>query len=159
MLKKIDAIIIKTHRFSKPNVLQTGSALLEALIAVLIFSVGLLGMLKVQADSIVRSTDALYRIEANALAQELISIIWTDKSNAASYAHYGESTTCDTAVGAASTNANLKAWLTSINLPGFTAKNQMVKISTIDNSIRVRVCWRTSDTVLFSNVELVSQLP
>lgn len=55
---------------------QTGSMILEAMIAVLVFSLGVLGIVGLQAASIKASTDAKYRSEANLLANELIGRMW-----------------------------------------------------------------------------------
>lgn len=55
---------------------QSGSMLLEALIAVLIFSMGILAIVGLQAASIQASSDAKYRTEASFLANQLIGQMW-----------------------------------------------------------------------------------
>lgn len=67
---------------SKP---QTGSALLEALIAVLLFSFGILGIVAMQATAAKLVADSRYRIEASLLADELMGRIWSDITNAPAY--------------------------------------------------------------------------
>jgi len=57
---------------------QSGSFLLEALIGVLIFSFGILGIVGLQAQSLRHTGDAEYRAEATYLANSLISKMWTD---------------------------------------------------------------------------------
>jgi type IV pilus assembly protein PilV len=57
---------------------QSGSFLLEALIGVLIFSFGILGIVGLQAQSLRHTGDAEYRAEATYLANSLISAMWTD---------------------------------------------------------------------------------
>jgi len=57
---------------------QSGSFLLEALIGVLIFSFGILGIVGLQAQSLRHTGDAEYRAEASYLANSLISKMWTD---------------------------------------------------------------------------------
>lgn len=55
--------------------------LLEALVAILIFSVGILGIVKLQAASIQQSAAAEYRTMASMLANDVISQMWvSDKS-------------------------------------------------------------------------------
>ena len=62
---------------------QSGSVILESMIAVLIFSLGILGIVGLQAASIKASTDAKYRSEASLLANELIGRMWVgDRSQA-----------------------------------------------------------------------------
>ena len=56
---------------------QAGSALLEALVAILIFSFGVLGLIGILAGSIRATNDARYRAEAANLAQGLIGDMWS----------------------------------------------------------------------------------
>ena len=51
---------------------QSGVMLLEALIAILIFSLGVLGVVGMQASAIAASRDAKYRTDAALLANEII---------------------------------------------------------------------------------------
>lgn len=56
---------------------QQGAFLLEALIAILVFSMGILAVVGLQASAIKVSTDAKYRSDASLLANELIGQMWT----------------------------------------------------------------------------------
>jgi type IV pilus assembly protein PilV len=56
---------------------QSGVMLIEALIAILIFSVGILGLVGLQASAVTASTDAKYRSEAALLSNEVIGKMWT----------------------------------------------------------------------------------
>lgn len=51
---------------------QSGVMLLEALIAILIFSLGILGIVGLQASAVAASRDAKYRTDAALLANELV---------------------------------------------------------------------------------------
>jgi type IV pilus assembly protein PilV len=63
---------------NRPSVVaQAGSALLEALVAILIFSFGVLGLIGILAGSIRATNDARYRAEAANLAQGLIGDMWS----------------------------------------------------------------------------------
>ena len=63
---------------------QAGSVLLEALIAILIFSMGILAIVGLQAASAQASTEARYRTEASLLANQLIGQMWvSDKASLA----------------------------------------------------------------------------
>jgi len=55
---------------------QSGVMLIEALIALLIFSIGILGIVGLQASAVNASSDAKYRSEAALLANELIGRMW-----------------------------------------------------------------------------------
>lgn len=59
------------------SVRQTGSYLLEALIAILIFSFGVLGLIGLLGSSIRITNDARYRSEAANLANAMIAEMWT----------------------------------------------------------------------------------
>jgi len=58
---------------------QQGAYLLEALIGILVFSFGVLGIVGLQAQAIRFTNDAEYRAEAVYLANALISQMWSDK--------------------------------------------------------------------------------
>jgi type IV pilus assembly protein PilV len=58
---------------------QRGVLLLEALIGLLIFSIGILAMVAMQATAISQVTDAKYRTEASTLADRMIGTIWANK--------------------------------------------------------------------------------
>ena len=58
---------------------QHGAFLLEALIGILIFSLGVLGIVGLQAQAIRFTNDSEYRAEAVYLANSLISQMWGDK--------------------------------------------------------------------------------
>jgi type IV pilus assembly protein PilV len=68
---------------------QGGVMLLEALIAILIFSIGILAVVGMQAVTIKNVTDSKHRTEAAFLANKLLSQMWTDAGNIASYAYPG----------------------------------------------------------------------
>jgi type IV pilus assembly protein PilV len=55
---------------------QTGYMLLEGLISIVIFSVGVLGVVGMQAASIKDNSAAKYRTDASFLANELIGRMW-----------------------------------------------------------------------------------
>src|SRR5690242_6362179 len=65
---------------------QQGVMLLEALIGVLIFSIGILAMIGMQAIAMRATMDAKYRSEASFLANEIIADMWVDRANLANYA-------------------------------------------------------------------------
>jgi type IV pilus assembly protein PilV len=60
---------------------QTGAYLLEALVGILIFSFGILGIVGLQAQAIRLTNDSEYRAEAVYMANSLISRMWTDNPN------------------------------------------------------------------------------
>lgn len=65
---------------------QRGVALLESLIALLIFSMGILAIVGLQGYMVKATTEGRSRTEATFLAQNRIAMIWADPSNIAAYA-------------------------------------------------------------------------
>jgi len=65
---------------------QQGFALVEVLVAVLLFSIGILAVVGMQAFSIGAVTDAKYRADASFLANQAIGRLWGDPTNLASQA-------------------------------------------------------------------------
>jgi type IV pilus assembly protein PilV len=64
---------------------QKGVVLIEALIAVLIFSFAVLGIVGLQAAMIKNTGDAKYRADASNIAQQIIAVMWTDPANMGTY--------------------------------------------------------------------------
>lgn len=65
---------------------QRGVALLEALIALLIFSMGILAVVGLQANALRNTTEARLRIDASYFADQILGQMWVDRANLASYA-------------------------------------------------------------------------
>lgn len=128
---------------------QQGVMLLEALVGVLIFSIGILGMVSMQATAIQNSAAATYRTEASYLANQIIGTMWADRTNLASYSLNNGGTRC--ATGASdTTNANVFNWLQNdvVRLPGNTRTvsglngfQQKIEIGA-GNLVTVTLCWQ-----------------
>lgn len=65
---------------------EKGSVLLEGLIAILIFSFGILAIVGLQANSMRITTDAKMRIDASNIANQRVGAMWTDTGNLAAHA-------------------------------------------------------------------------
>ena len=81
---------------------QAGVMLIEALIGILIFSIGILALIGMQGAAMRNTTDAKYRSEAAFLTNRIISEMWVDRANLAKY---------DTTAAA---YAPRTAWLTDV---------------------------------------------
>ncbi len=64
---------------------QRGYVLVEAMIAILIFSVGVLALVGLQAEMAKNTTDSQFRAEASYIAQQRIGMMWSDPDNLTSY--------------------------------------------------------------------------
>ena len=137
----------------RPVVAQTGSALLEALVAILIFSFGVLGLIGILAGSIRATNDARYRAEAANLAQGLIGDMW---STAAA--------DLDAQFGAG--GAKLTAWQTQVAnlLPSATGANLPVVdltqpgLSSQSRSVVVTVFWQMPGETSRHQVLITAQI-
>ena len=76
----------KTSRAPKR---QSGVMLIEALLAILIFSIGILAVVGMQSVAVKAVAQSKYRSEASFLANELMAQIWVNAGNVGSYAYAG----------------------------------------------------------------------
>jgi len=68
---------------------QAGVMLIEALVAILIFTLGIIAVLGMQSASILQVSQSKYRTDASYLANQIIGKMWADRTNLASYATAG----------------------------------------------------------------------
>ncbi len=71
---------LKKHRT------QSGVVLIEALVAVLIFSLGILALVGLQGAMIKNTGELKYRADASFIAQKRLGRMWADPENLANYA-------------------------------------------------------------------------
>ena len=119
------------------RIAQSGVALLEAMVAVLIFSFGVLGLIAILAGSIRATNDARYRAEAANLAQALLGAMWSTRA-----------ADLDTEFGAG--GPQLVAWQSQVAslLPAATGSNLPIVdlsqpgLSTQSRSVVVTMFWQ-----------------
>lgn len=112
---------------------QSGYMLLEVLISILLFSVGILGTIATQAVAVRSNSEARYRIDASFLANSLIARMWTgDRSPTNLQSSYGVS------------GSRYLAWLADVQaqLPGVTANPPTVQFTTEASGIAVTATVR-----------------
>lgn len=129
---------------------EQGSVLLEALIAVLIFTLGILGLMGIQANAIGLSIDAKFRADAAYLANQIVSQMWVDRANLDTYAHKPTGAACSP-TGANSGNAKVYSttsgsWTYQIakSLPGASADKQQIKVTAVGatRQVEIAICWK-----------------
>ncbi len=136
---------------------QRGVFLLEALVAILIFSLGVLGMVAMGAAAVSAQSDAHYRTEAANLTDEIASTITlnVDYSSADAlaasllpFAHQPNGGGCqftgDKSGDDAVTDWIAKVSAASSGLPGATGTSQQIVVATGAgfNRVTVTVCWQ-----------------
>ena len=114
---------------------QRGSSLLEGLLAILLFSIGLLSLLMLLSATLIESSNARYRIEASLLISDLVSHMWIgDHSLNGLKTRFADTTSKD-----------YQSWFTSVSnrLPGVSAKLNAPQI-TIDDArnVTVNIRWQ-----------------
>lgn len=64
---------------------QQGVVLVEAMIAILIFSMGVLAIVGLQAAMIKNTSESKFRADASYIAQQRLGMMWADPDNPAAY--------------------------------------------------------------------------
>lgn len=110
--------------------------LLEGLIAVLIFSVGILAIVGMQAAAVKAVGDAKYRSDASILANELIGRMWaSDRTIATMQTNFSSPD-----------GASYRVWRDRVQatLPGISAGSALLPNVAIDNagSVTVTIFWK-----------------
>ena len=111
---------------------QKGVSLLEALIGILIFSIGILAVVGMQAAAIKTVAESKYRMDAGFLANEIVGEMWANRTNLASYAYAG-----------GTPPTVLTDWVAKVNaaLPGAAANPPTIAIAA-GNEITVTIFWQ-----------------
>lgn len=127
---------------------QRGVMLIEALIGLLIFMLGILALIGMQAVAMQYTIDAKYRSEASFLANQIIGTMWVDRTNINAY---------DTTSGAGTTQRT--AWVSSVleTLPGATGANAP-GIAISGRQATVTVSWQRPGEASASNHTAVAQI-
>jgi type IV pilus assembly protein PilV len=125
-----------------PRRSQSGVSLLEALLGILIFSVGILALVALQSLSVKATTESKFRADAAFLASQLVSEMWTDFTGASTgqYTINANGNNCAFAGGPAS--AKTARWIAAVKqaLPGATDDSIQV-VTGANNLISINICW------------------
>jgi|SRR5450631_3508728 type IV pilus assembly protein PilV len=114
-----------------------GFSLIEVLVAMTIFSVGVLGLLGMYARAVTNFSDSKYRTDAALLADSLINDIWINRANITQYAYNGSTAT-----------ATIQPWLSAVAaaLPKGTAA-----VTVAGTQVQVQVFWQPPDAPVRHN--------
>lgn len=127
--------------------MQSGGMLLEALIAILLFSIAILGLAGLQARGIEVVRDAEYRAQASLFANQIVGHMWADRFNVPLFALNAGAAAC--AVGNNnSAHPAVISWLNGLAgavpgaLPGAAGLTQQIEVDP-NNVVTVTVCWQS----------------
>ncbi|MES2830399.1 MAG: type IV pilus modification protein PilV [Pseudomonadota bacterium] len=161
---------------------EAGFSLLECMLALLIVTLGIVGLMSLQGNSIIAVHEAKMRSDAGLLANEMIGLLWVDRLNLANYALNPASASCTTngtsgssgssgtggsgagggptGPGSNSTsNAVVASWESRIAeaLPGASAYAQSITIGN-GNVVTIMLCWRGPQDTAPRTYTTVSQI-
>lgn len=111
---------------------QSGVLLIEVMIAILIFSFGLLGLAGLQANATQNSTNAEERIRASLLANDMVSMLWVKQS---------VNNTNTTAAISTAAAADITAWQTQVAASGLP--NAAGTVAFAGNLATVTITWKS----------------
>ena len=151
--------------------------MIEALIAILIFCLGILGMVAMGGAAIGAQSDAQYRTDAAKWADNLAAEIalTVDRGSAAglsaslaSFAHQTAGANCAFS-GTASPNSVVTNWISDLSspsvtqaaLPGATSAGQQVKVDSSAaafNRVEITICWKAPADVAMRSHTLVTYI-
>jgi type IV pilus assembly protein PilV len=115
---------------------QLGAVLLEALIAILIFSFGILAIAGLQGAMVKNTTDAQYRAQASYIAQQAIGRMWANPNNLSSFD--GSTTIAPEVLPNAALTIETVGFTNRVNVtvtwkqPGTTTTHQFMTSASID---------------------------
>ena len=161
---------------------QGGFFLIEAMVAILIFALGILGLVAMGGTAVSAQSDAQYRTEASGLADAIaaqiaLGIVRTDEATKAatlaSFAHQptpapttvpapcsfaGTPLTAVTAPGVYPLLQRAANLTTTPGLPGATDVNQQIFIDGAGtfNRVVITLCWKTSSDSAWRRHTLVT---
>ena len=159
--------------------LQTGFFLMEAMVAVLIFAFGILGMVAMGGAAVGAQSDARYRTDAASLADEIASTMALNvlRANATtiqtSLLNFQHQTagTADALncvfTGPASADLGVAAWAAKANttgpglpgLPGATSASTQILVDTASfNRVTINLCWKPKTGDVWRHHTLVTYI-
>ena len=136
-----------------------GFSLVEVLVAIVIFALGILGLMQLQATAVKMSNEARQRAEAAFLADQLVArILISDPANFATLAHRPQGSAC-APNGAPSANALMGDWLAQVvaTFPRASAADQQVIVTGTD-LVTIRMCWKNADADTPHSLEVVNRV-
>lgn len=128
---------------------QEGVMLIEALIGILIFSIGILALIGMQAVAMKNTSDARFRSEAAFLATEVVGQMWVDRANLGLYATAGY--------------APRDNWVNRVaaTLPGINVAGNVL-VPTIGvgagNEVTVTIWWQQPGETVSRRLQMINRI-
>lgn len=142
---------------------QRGVMLVEALVAIAIFSFAVLGIVGLQATAIRTVRDADYRAKASFFANQIVGRMWVDRFNVPTYALNAAATACEEGDNTAA-NPLVTSWISGLSdatnqgaLPGAAGLQQQIVVGP-NNVVTVTLCWKSPQDESAHNFTLTTQI-
>lgn len=133
---------------SRPGHRAGGFTMIEVLVSLLVFSLGILAMVSIQATAARMATDARDRAIATFLADQLLArMLISDPATALTFAHHATGDVACAPQGAASANPVVIAWLAEVTRqwPNANTAEQQIVVDEDTNQVTVRLCWQNGN--------------
>ena len=132
---------------------QSGYFLVEALIALVIFSIGALGIVNLYGSLQVRGQDAQLRVLANAFANEVLNVMIADNINSTCYTIPQGS--CSSSVA----TTYMTTWSTNVSttLPGSSTTPPVISIDS-SNRVTITIQLQRHQDPFAHNLTLLGQI-
>lgn len=132
---------------------KKGIFIIESILALVIFMIGILGIIKYQGETIIATSDSQYRINATFLADSLIGDMWIEQANINSFVDKSSS--------------SYQAWFQQLesSLPGvIDGTSDTAPIITVSNGvdgakiINITIKWKQPSSNFTSSYQVQSTI-
>lgn len=140
---------------------QRGVMLLEALVAIAVFSIGVLGLIGLQSAAIKNTDEARQRAAAAFYANQIIGSMWADvRANLATYAHNAAGSGCGSFTASPSANAKVSDWVAAVQKDLNVVSGVSMQQITVDpnNIVAVTLCWKNPGESAFHFFTTAAQI-
>jgi len=131
---------------------QAGVMLIEALIGILIFSIGILALIGMQATAMRNTADARYRSEASFLATEVIGRMWIDIANLGNF----DKDYSGTFPARDDWETKVSETLPGVDLTGATRPT--IEVDTVTGEVTVSVFWLQPGETSTRRLQMVNRV-
>jgi type IV pilus assembly protein PilV len=158
----------RSHQVNRLRRLQRGFSLIEVLVALLVFSFGVLALVGLQTTALRLAADARDKTTATFLADQLVGLMLiSDRATPQTFQHQTTDGGRCSPSGAAATNAAALTWLNMVNstLPGAAPALQQINVvntgtaPTNVTTVTVTLCWQRPGADEFSRLSVVNRVP
>jgi type IV pilus assembly protein PilV len=157
-----------THQVNRLRRQQRGFSLIEVLVALLVFSFGVLALVGLQTTALRLAADARDRTAATFLADQLVGLMLvSNRSTPLAFQHQTTVGARCSPSGAATANPAALTWLNMVNntLPGAAPELQQIVVTdngavpTNVTNVTVTLCWRRPGADDFSSLTVDNRVP